>query len=233
MNGAKRVLDQRTPARVRRSARKKLLPQGDALLRIARSHERQSKKEKRRRMSGRQLGGPIESKLACRRESPCMVCQRIAETHPKHGVARMLANGRGQRLDRLLGPSAAGVGFRDHEPVLGWPKGTEEVMAKLGQWDWSRFLPGASWRAGQAGLPLHRIARSAEQQRRRRKLQHRAANPQQPQDAEDGGNHRNKGNPARHERFRLMRPATIAPPKINRMTGAAQSGHAIGSAVGR
>ena len=184
-------------------------------------------------MTGRKLCSPAEGELTRRRERASMVGERVAETYPEHGIAWMLPDGGGKRLGCFLRLAPARIGFGNHQPVLGRTERAEKSVPELRQWNRRRLPLRAPRRSRESGQPLDGIAGGSEQQGRRRELEHRAAHSKSPQESERKGENRENQDPRGHDRFLRMRPATIAPPKISRITGAAQSGQLIGSAVGR
>ena len=132
-----------------------------------------------------------------------------------------------------LRAAAAGVGFRDEQPMFGRTEPSEEGMADIGQRNGRGALFRHSRRRFEAWSTAHSITGGAKEQGRPNELQHRAPHPQRPEQSERGRDQQDQREPAVHDLFLFKRPATIATPKINRTIGAAHNGHAIGAAEGR
>jgi hypothetical protein len=82
-------------------------------------------------------------------------------------------------------------------------------------------------------MPLHGITHGPEQERGACELQKRASHAQYPEQRKGCKDEQHKPDPAHHARLPFRRlSASRAPRDSNRM-GAAHSGHAAGSLVGR
>jgi hypothetical protein len=200
---------------------------------IARSRHRKAVEERRRRVAGRERGGPLIGQLRRRSQPARMIDQRIAEPNPQLRVGGIALNRVLEDVDRVRAIAAACKRLGHHQPAFRRREIAEKGMAGLGQRDHVASLAAPGGRAGLAGTALQRIAGRTEQQCRCAGGQRRAANAEQAQRRKARGDQRDEDQPA-HQRFRgtRIRRRTSQPPTSSRASGASHNGQAAGSAVG-